>query len=400
MSQNKKMYKMIDFYNEKREQQSDDDKITAMTRLDSFKIDKKVDIDMGEVYFVTREKKFENSDDSFMYYEIYSTKKPNKPIAKTNENFEIEILDKKINDEFLKNKLDLEKDKKVIREMIREDKDGNLIPTCAVMDNFDPDNQKNKGKQLKQVNKVKKGTVYNDKEESLNNEEKEPLTEEKIKEKSEEEGKKIQTMSRIEDPMFYQLVPDATVNTYFVTYDDGTLGIVNSRGVDIAGVDERGIKNGSLSLRKMDRNQIQTDSVDATNLDMAIYIEGSSNTHGIVFPIVNTRGNYTMEMKDIYDKDQQSMPLSMQDNGNTKDNRRYLGLDEKIVDILEKNGIEETSDKDVESMARYFYDKGNNDPDEISVLKQYGRQIDKDEVGNEQNEEEMDEREERKPRGM
>lgn len=378
MAQNEKMYEMLDFYDKKRHEQTDDDKITSMTRMDSFKIDKKVDIDMGEVYFVTREKKYEDSDDSFMYYEIYSTKNPDSPIAKTNEKFEIEILDEKINNEFLKYKLDLEKDKKVIREMVREDENGNLIPTCAVMDKFDKDKSDKDG--LKQASKIKDSAVYNDKEEALNDEEKEPLTEEKIMEKSEQEGKKIQSMRMIEDPMFYQLVPDATVHTYFVEYEDGTLGIINSHGVDIAGVDDRGIKNGSLSFRKMERSQIQTDSIDATNLDVAIYIDGSSNTHGIVFPVVNTRGNYTMEMKDIYDQDQQSMPLSMQGNGNTKDNRRYLGLDEKIVEILRQNGIDETNDKDIENIARKFYDLGDNEPDEISVLKEYKRQINKEEI--------------------
>lgn len=394
MSQSKKMYKMLEFYDEKKGEQTDDDKITSMTRLDSFKIDKKVDIDMGEVYFVTREKKFEDSDDSFMYYEIYSIKNPDKPIAKTNENFEIEILNDKINNEFLKNKLDLEKDKKVIREMVREDKDGNLVPTCAVMDKLDPDA---KGSKLKQMEKVKKNTVHNTKtKDSLENEEKEILSEDKIKEKAVQEGKKIQLMSRIDDPMFYQLVPDATANTYFVTYEDGSLGVVNSRGIDIAGTDERGIRNGSLSLRKMDRNQIQTDSFDSTNLDLAIYIEGSSNTHGIVFPVVNTRGNYSMEMKDIYDKDQQSMPLSMQGTGNTKDNRKYLGLDEQIVETLNENGIEEPNDKDIEVLARYFYDKGNNEPDEISVLKEYKKIINREDIEENENEERTD----RRPRGM
>lgn len=373
MSNNSKLYEMLEFYNDKRSKQTDDDRITSMTRLEEFKIDKKVDIDMGEVYFVTREKKFENSEDSFMYYEIYSTSDTSMPIAKTNEKFEIEILDKKINNEFLKYKLDLEKEKKVIREMTRPDKKGDLIPTCAVMDKFEPDKKEERG--MKQAKKIKEGTVYNDKAEEVEDKEQEILTEEKIKEKSEENGKKIQTMSRIEDPMFYQLVPDASVLTYFVVYDDQTIGIVNSKGVDIAGNDERGIKGGSLSLKKMDRNQIQTDSPDATSMDIAVYIDGASNTHGIVFPIVNTRGNYTMEMKDIYDTDQQSMPLSMQGNGNTKDNRLYLGLDEKIVDILEKNGIEDANEKDVEKIARSFYDKGDNNPDEISVLKEYHRKV-------------------------
>ena len=93
MSDNKKMYDMVSFYNAKRNEQKDDDKITSMVRMDSFKIDNKVDIDFGEIYFVTREKQIEGSNDSFMYYEIYSTKDSDKPIAKTNELFEIEILE-------------------------------------------------------------------------------------------------------------------------------------------------------------------------------------------------------------------------------------------------------------------------------------------------------------------
>ena len=39
MSDNKKMYDMVSFYNAKRNEQKDDDKITSMVRMDSFKID-------------------------------------------------------------------------------------------------------------------------------------------------------------------------------------------------------------------------------------------------------------------------------------------------------------------------------------------------------------------------
>ena len=414
MSDNKKMYDMVSFYNAKRDEQKEDDKITSIVRMDSFKIDNKVDIDFGEIYFVTREKQIEGSKDSFMYYEIYSTKDSDKPIAKTNELFEIEILDEKLNNEFIKYKLDLEKDKKVIREMVREDDEGNLAAVCAVMDKFN--HSKGEKGANEKVKNVKDNAVYNKKSDnSLDDEEKTILTEEEIKDKNEAEGKKIIDMSRIEDPMFYQLVPDATINTYFVTYDDGTIGIVNSHGIDITGVNEAGIKNGSLSIRKMDRSVIQTDSKDSTNLDYAIYIDGSSSTHGIVFPVVNTKGQYTMEMKDIYDQDQQSMPLSMQGTGNTKDNRKYLGIDEYIVGILEQNGIEEPNDKDIETIARQFYDEGNSQPDEISVLKAYKRELIKDEnssgdidvldeeIEKQEDEEyelDMGERGERKPRGM
>ena len=375
MSDNKKMYDMLQFYDEKRREQLDNDKITSVVRMDSFRFDNDVDIDLGEIYFVTREKQYEDSNDSYMYYEIYSTKNMDKPIAQTNEKFEIEILDEELNDELKKNNLDLEENKKIIREMLREDEHGNLLQTCAVMDKFEYNRENDpKDSFSKKVDKVKKGTVYNDKgNEMLEDEDKQLLNEDEIKEKSEQDGKKIQDISRIDDPMFYQLVPDATVNTYFVTYDDGSIGVINSHGKDITQLDESGISKGSLSIRKMERDIIETDSEDSVNLDVVLYIDGSTEAHGIVFPVVNVHDEYSLEIKDIYDEDQQSMPLSMQGSCNVKDNRLFLDMDERIVKILKENGIEEPNDKDIKTIARYFFDKGDNEPDEISVLKEYKR---------------------------
>ena len=397
MNDSKKMYNMLQFYNEKRQIQDENDKITSIVRMDTFKIDKNVDIDLGEIYFVTREKQYEESNDSYMYYEIYTTENQDKPIAKTNEKFEIEILDEDLNQKLKENNIDLEKDKKIIREMLREDDSGNLISTCAVMDKYEHSREDDQKRDFKsKVEKIKKGTVYNDKSaEALEDEDKQVLNEDEIKEKSEEEGKKIQDISRIDDPMFYQLVPDATVNTYFVTYDDGTVGVINSHGDDITQLDESGISKGSLSIRKMERDIIQTDSKDAVNREDVLYIDGSTQAHGIVFPIVNVQDEYLLEMKDIYDDDQQSMPVSMQGSGNEKDNRKFLDIDEKIVKILKDNGIDEPNDKDVKSIARYFFDKGDNQPDEISVLKEYKR-INMDVELNDYNEG----REERKPKGI
>ena len=281
MNDSKKMYNMLQFYNEKRQIQDENDKITSIVRMDTFKIDKNVDIDLGEIYFVTREKQYEESNDSYMYYEIYTTENQDKPIAKTNEKFEIEILDEDLNQKLKENNIDLEKDKKIIREMLREDDSGNLISTCAVMDKYEHSREDDQKRDFKsKVEKIKKGTVYNDKSaEALEDEDKQVLNEDEIKEKSEEEGKKIQDISRIDDPMFYQLVPDATVNTYFVTYDDGTVGVINSHGDDITQLDESGISKGSLSIRKMERDIIQTDSKDAVNREDVLYIDGSTQAH-------------------------------------------------------------------------------------------------------------------------
>lgn len=176
-------------------------------------------------------------------------------------------------------------------------------------------------------------------------------------------------MKLIEDPFFYQMVPDATVYTYCVEYIDGSIGIINSHGEDIT----QRANEGSLEVRRIDRDIVESEDDQVINTDYVLSIKGSSETHGIVFPIVKDRGNTLIQVKDVYDEDEPTMPLDMQYSETNIDIYKMSKVDELIIETLKKNGIMEQDKDIVKKISVKFYEKGIDEPDEISILKEYKR---------------------------
>lgn len=364
--------KVLDFYYERKELETDDDKVKELKEMDNFIIDSDLKIDLGEVYIVTHEKKHEDTDDSYEYYEIFDKKNNEFPLIKTNKKYEMQIVNAELKEKLYNSGLDLESNKRILREMVRQNEKGELITSFAVMQEFNI-NEKNTLKLKDYYKKFKSKVVYND---VKNDEDKvqikdnsKELSEEAIKAKFAAKGKAISNLKLIEDPFFYQMVPDATVYTYCVEYIDGSIGIINSHGEDIT----QRANEGSLEVRRIDRDIVESEDDQVINTDYVLSIKGSSETHGIVFPIVKDRGNTLIQVKDVYDEDEPTMPLDMQYSETNIDIYKMSKVDELIIETLKKNGIMEQDKDIVKKISVKFYERGIDEPDEISILKEYKR---------------------------
>ncbi len=364
--------KVLDFYYERKELETDNDKVKELKEMDNFIIDSDLKINLGEVYIITHEKKYEDTDDSYEYYEIFDKKNTDLPLIQTNEKYEMQVVNSELKEKLYNSGLDLEKNKRLLREMVRQNEKGELTTTFAIMKEFDI-NEKNALKLKDYYKKFKSKVVYND---VKNDEDKvqikdngKELSEKAIKQKFEAEGKAIRSMKLIEDPFFYQMVPDATVYTYCAEYADGSIGIINSHGEDIT----QRSNEGSLELRRMDRDIVKSEDDQVINTDYVLSIKGSSETHGIVFPIVKDRGNTLIQVKDVYDEDEPTMPLDMQYSENDIDIYKMSKVDELIIETLKKNGIMEPDKDIVKKVSAKFYQKGIDEPDEISIIKEHKR---------------------------
>lgn len=364
--------KVLDFYYERKELETDDDKVKELKEMDNFIIDSDLKIDLGEVYIVTHEKKHEDTDDSYEYYEIFDKKNNEFPLIKTNKKYEMQVVNAELKEKLCNSGLDLESNKRILREMVRQNEKGELITSFAVMKEFNI-NEKNTLKLKDYYKKFKSKVVYND---VKNDEDKvqikdnsKELSEEAIKAKFAAKGKAISSLKLIEDPFFYQMVPDATVYTYCVEYIDGSIGIINSHGEDIT----QRANEGSLEVRRIDRDIVESEDDQVINTDYVLSIKGSSETHGIVFPIVKDRGNTLIQVKDVYDEDEPTMPLDMQYSETNIDIYKMSKVDELIIETLKKNGIMEQDKDIVKKISVKFYERGIDEPDEISILKEYKR---------------------------
>ena len=364
--------KVLDFYYERKKLETDDDKIKELKEMDNFVIDSDLKLNLGEVYIITHDKKYANTDDSYEYYEVFDKKNNELPLIKTNEKYEMQVVDAELKEKLYNLGLDLEKNKRLLREIVRQDEKGELITSFAVMQEFNI-NEKNTLKLKDYYKKFKSKVVYNDVKNDgdkvqIKDNSKE-LSEEAIKAKFAAKGKAISSLKLIEDPFFYQMVPDATVYTYCAEYVDGSIGIINSHGEDIT----QRANEGSLEVRRMDRDIVESEDDQVINTDYVLSIKGSSETHGIVFPIVKDRGNMLIQVKDVYDEDEPTMPLDMQYSESDIDIHKMSKVDELIIETLKKNGIMEQDKDIVKKVSAKFYEKGTDEPDEISILKEYKR---------------------------
>lgn len=309
-------------------------KFVSLNQINEFKLDK--DIEIGDIYFVTREKQDpEYPDDSYLCYEVYD-RDTGRLIAITDRDYNLNILDKELIEKYPQ----LEDEVKKMFPMDRiNKKNGEIEREVVVKDEVDYENE-NKIQLSKDIVSGKKDAIYNKMEkdkEVLNNEpkeeEKEAENEQQLIEKVNEAEKddnnggkgKVVVAKLIEDPAVRENIPDATARTWFVMYENGEFEMLNGRGEKLESIIQIG--------QGKEIDSISSAGHEEKNLLTTFAIKGREN--GIVFPVTKNNNELQLNIQDRAINPEIIIPVDMEGNGyDGKDNMEYVYAQRTINEIL------------------------------------------------------------------
>lgn len=322
-------------------------KFKSLNQMDNFKIDNNIDI--GSVYFVTREKQDpEYPDDSYLCYEIYD-KNTGKLIGDTDKENNLNIYDQNLLDKYP----ELEQQTKKMFVMAKINEETGKAEDHVVVKNSVDYEQENKIQLAKDIKEDKEHTVYNkvDKDREItfgepDENEKEAENEEQLLEKANKgktsiiNGKekeiddnnggkgKVVVAKLIEDPSVRDNIPDATAKTWMVMYENGEMDMINGRGEKLESVTQ--INQSDKVIDNVDQRGEEDTKVETT-----FAIKGREN--GIVFPVTKENNQTQLNIQDRENDPQIVIPVQMEGYTQTRDNMQYIYSQRIIDEILAKD---------------------------------------------------------------